>query len=208
LVRGFGLRETPSRPDSQGGLGSGEAALVGGLPAATVERVGGPASGHHPSSAQHDRFAVSNEHNKGYKMVQRTMARSAAGILVAGALLLTNPVTAGATAASGFTSTYNFDYILWGETHFHVTGNGRVTVALRGTSGPSYSVTVKIERETCGLWGCHWRENYVGGTCTRTLFVGTSTTCSFNPGNNSKAHRIVMTKRNDGVTIKGSVKVS
>ena len=70
------------------------------------------------------------------------------------------------------------------------------------------AVDIKIERETCGTFGCHWKENYVGGTCTRNRYRGGTAPCNFSPGNNSKAHRIVMSKRNDQVTIKGKVQVS
>jgi hypothetical protein len=126
--------------------------------------------------------------------------------LLVGALVLAGSAPAGATASNGFSSTYAFDYIVWGDNHFHITGDGTVTVTLHGTSGPSRPVDIKIERETCGVFGCHWKENYVGGTCTRTLYVGATTTCSFRPVNDGKAHRIVMSKRRDGDELRGTVR--
>ena len=115
---------------------------------------------------------------------------------------------AGAAANPGFTSTYNFDTTLTGVHAFGVTGNGIVVAIFQGTYGPAENVTISVEIQTCGFFGCNWDGATVGGDCTRLLFVGGNSTCNFNTGNSNTLHRIYMIKNFDGNTIKGNVKVS
>ena len=112
---------------------------------------------------------------------------------------------AGAAANPGFTSTYNFDTTLTGVHAFGVTGNGIVVAIFQGTYGPAENVTISVEIQTCGFFGCNWDGATVGGDCTRLLFVGGNSTCNFNTGNSNTLHRIYMIKNFDGNTIKGNV---
>lgn len=131
-------------------------------------------------------------------------------LLVSGVLLGTNIGVAGASTNPGpVNTTYNFSANLYGSTHFTVYGGSGVRFEMKGTYGPSEIVDITVEVQTCGFLGCHWNGATVGGTCTRTLFVGGDAVCNFSGAPNSnELHRIDMSKRTDGFTIKGNATIS
>lgn len=134
--------------------------------------------------------------------------RALAAIAIAVAALLAPAVAANAQASPGFSSTYAVHSVLWGSSHFQTTGNGTVTVRITATSWPSELLDVRVEQQTCGLFACHWDEHYVGGTCTRLLSPGASAICTFKTGVSPRDARLVISKRDDGLTMRGKVTVS
>jgi hypothetical protein len=126
------------------------------------------------------------------------------------AMLLLPGTPAEAAASPGFRSTYDFDYRLYGSSHFRVRSSASVKVTLSPSSGPARSVAIQIQRQVCGVFGCHWHANegFVGGTCQRTLKTGSVSTCNFTPSKNEQLHRVVMTKANDYSKLTGRVTVA
>ncbi|MEI7779500.1 MAG: hypothetical protein WCJ42_08720 [Actinomycetes bacterium] len=129
--------------------------------------------------------------------------------IAAGVVALVAGQAAGAYANTNpqFNSTYDLSAQLFGATHFTVVGNGTVTVTLTGTYGPSETLNVTIEEQTCGFFGCNWDGVTVGGTCSRVMYVGRVATCYFQAVVNNVLHRLDMTKATDGQEIKGTVQV-
>lgn len=111
-------------------------------------------------------------------------------------------------AIPSFSSTYDLAYRLEGQTPFKVANSQGVTIQLVGTYGPSATLFVNIEEQTCGFFGCNWRGTTVGGTCQRNMYVGRIATCNFLVPISDIDHRLVMTKTNDGQRIRGNVYVS
>jgi hypothetical protein len=127
-----------------------------------------------------------------------------AGIMlgIAGpALASTNPA---------FTSTFYYSVRLEGATHFTTPTAGvraYVTVNPTGPYSDNYPIYVRVEVQTCGIWGCHWHGQYVGGTCTITpsSTVYAQKDCYFSAPASSQLHRLVFTKANNGEYYSGSV---
>ena len=124
------------------------------------------------------------------------------GLNAGSALASTNP---GPVATS-----FDFNTNLYGSTHFTVyngssSGNGSVNISFTEQSGPSWgeSVTVSIEVQTCGVFGCHWDGKKVGGNCVLTTLKGWTYGCTWSVPISNTLHRIDWTKTYDGAYISG-----
>lgn len=113
-----------------------------------------------------------------------------------------------ATPTKVFTSDYSMKYKIYGDTTFGIKTDRKVHVRIDQVSGPSEAYQIRIERQTCGAFGCHWKGEFVGTQCSRTISTTTPKECNFVAAeNSSELHRIVMWKPDDGKYVSGTVKV-
>ena len=104
-------------------------------------------------------------------------------------------------------STYSFSSNLYGQSNFTVYGTNGVHMQIGGTSGPSEQVSMTVEIQTCGFFGCHWNGATVGGSCVRTVYNGSYAVCNWSVPSSNVLHRIDFTKAFNGKTISGYVTI-
>lgn len=144
------------------------------------------------------------------KTVRRLFA-SLFAILVATTALAALP--AQAASSPSFTSSWEAQAQVWGDTHFTVHSSPSVNILAThynpGYPNPAH-VTIRIQRQTCGTFGCSWRDQtdaWVGGSCT--VYAGTTRSCNLNPPISNRLHRVVITKSEwNSVIHSGMVTVS
>lgn len=124
------------------------------------------------------------------------------GALMAVALVFSSALPASAKAsASVANAPFKIKVGVATSQRFQVTGDGKVTVTSRATGGGVYFV--QVQREDCGGWGCHGYK-LVGGQ-KQLKADGVTRTVTLSPGNNSRNHKIWISKANNGVYISGTI---
>ena len=107
-------------------------------------------------------------------------------------------VPAQASTSPSFTSNWSATKFVEGSTTFTVHTSAKATIKVVHDK-PSYInpayVTIEIQRQTCGSFGCSWKDQddaWVGGSCT--VAAGATKTCTFTPPISNRLHRVVISK--------------
>jgi|GEM_PF-1334921 len=138
------------------------------------------------------------------KIVRNTLFAILATSLVVG---LDTTVALASTNPGPVNSSYYFDTNLYGATYFTVYGTSGVQLQIYPNYGPTESVNMVVEIQTCGFFGCNWNGQTVGTTCTRTLYNGGYAVCNWSVPASTVLHRIDFSKTFDGNYIGGNVTI-
>lgn len=142
--------------------------------------------------------------NEGEAMRRNFAKNTLFAVLAISVLIgLDTTVALASTNPGPVNSSYYFDTNLYGATQFTVYGTSGVQLQLAPNYGPTESVDMVVEVQTCGFFGCNWNGQTIGGTCTRTLYNGGYATCNWSVPASNVLHRIDFTKAYDGHYIGG-----
>lgn len=123
------------------------------------------------------------------------------GAVLAIALVFASALPASARASATATAPFKIKVGVSTSTRFEVIGDGKVTVTSRATGGGVYFV--QVQREDCGSFGCHGYK--LVGDRKQLSADGVTRTVTLSPGNNSRQHKIWISKANNGVYISGTI---
>lgn len=121
------------------------------------------------------------------------------------ALTISSSLPAGArTSASVANAPFKIKLGVATAQRFQVVGDGTVRVTSRASGGGNYYV--QVMREDCGAWGCHGYK--LVGSRKELRADGLRRTVTLSPGNNSRNHKIWISKANNGSYISGTISFS